>query len=345
MNKLNQFKGTRLTMVIMISIGLSIFLWARYKVSGSEEFQMDAEVVCNVSDPEKFTAFTCLTNTTEEINQVKLTVRCAKIDRAKVRPGDFALYLDFTAEKEQNVIPSLELKPSMAQYMGPSADKDKFTVMDVYPRRLRAVVDTIGDRSLPIRVDIKGTPGEGYAITQTNVSPSFITVKGPEELLSKMESLSTETLSVEGVNKDLDTLCSVVVPEKLNAHTRHVTVKLEISHEPKVVSLEKIAIARFGTPQGDKEVTFQPATVDLIMEVPVEDAEAFDPKSISPYVDVNNLAPADYTLPVKVLPPKVGNVKKIIPSEIEVSIQQKPKVPKAPKPAAPSKPEVSSKAD
>ncbi|MBO7448535.1 hypothetical protein J6U78_09455 [bacterium] len=328
--KFNQFKGTRLTTVILISIGLSLFLWGRYKLNGAEEFTMKAEILCNVSDPEKFTAFTCYTNTTEEVNMVELTVLCTKMDRDLIRPDDFALMLDFSSETQQNVIPALELKPSMARYMGPQDFKGKFNVVDIEPKRLKAVIDTISDRSLPVIVDIKGEPGDGYAVSATNITPSFVTVKGPGELLSKMTGVMTESLSVEGVKKTLDTFCSVVVPEKIETHTRNVRVKLEISHAPKIVAMEKIAVEHFGTPQGNCEATFSPATVDITMEVPVDDIEAFDPKEVKAFVDISNLAPSEYTLPVKVLPVKAGRVKDIEPKEIKVSIV---------KPVRPAKPE------
>lgn len=336
MNKLNQFRGTRLTTVILISIGLSLFLWGRYKLNGSEEFTMGAEVLCNVSDPEKFTAFTCLTNSVEEMSTVTLTVLCAKKDRDLLRPDDFSLMLDFSNESQQNVIPAMELKPSMARYLGPQDFKDKFKVINVEPKRLKAVIDTITDRSLPVLVDIKGEPGEGYAISATNITPSFVTVKGPGALLAKTTGVMTESLSVEGVKENLDTFCSVIVPEKLETHTRNVRIALEITHAPKVVGLEKIAVERFGTPQGNCEAVFTPATVDITMEVPVNDEDLFDPKEVKAFVDVSNLAPSEYTLPVKVLPTKAGRVKAIEPKEINVSVI---------KPLRPAKPEKPAKAD
>ena len=326
--KFNQFKGTRLTTVILISIGLSLFLWGRYKLNGSEEFTMDAEVLCNVSDSEKFTAFTCLTNSTEEMSMVTLTVLCAKKDRDLLRSDDFSLMLDFSSESQQNVIPALELKPSMARYLGPQDFKDKFKVIDVEPKRLKAVIDTISDRSLPVVVDIKGTPGEGYTVGATNITPSFVTVRGPLALISKMESVATEALSVEGVKKDLDTFCSVIVPEKIETHTRNVRVKLDISHAPKVISLEKVAVERFGISQGDREAVFTPSTVDITMEVPVDDVGEFDAKDIKPFVDISNLAPSEYTLPVKVMQSKVGRIKSIDPPEVKVSIQKGTRPPK-----------------
>ena len=94
--------------------------------------------------------------------------------------------------------------------------------------------------------------------------------------------------------------------------------------------MEKIAVEHFGTPQGNCEATFTPATVDITMEVPMDDVEEFDPKEVKAFVDVSNLAPSEYTLPVKVLPVKAGRVKAIEPKEIKVSII---------KPARPAKPE------
>ena len=320
-NKFSQFRGTRLITVIALSALVSLLLWGHYKVNDSVEVTLPAEILCNVSDPLKYTAFTCLTNSTEEIREVKLVVVCSKLDMDLLRAHDFALHLDLENETQANVIPAFEVKTSQARYIGPAPLKSKFKVVSVEPKRLRVVVDNLIDRSLPVLVELKGEPSEGYTVTQTNIFPSFVSVKGPEALLSELPGVPTEPISIEGLNKNLDTYCSIKLPAKMECRHHTVRVGLDVSHAPKVLTLEKVAVERFGMPQKDHEAIFTPATVDIKVEVPIDESEIFDPKDIRAFVDVNNLAPDDYSLPVKVLQTKTGRVSKITPTEIKVSIK------------------------
>lgn len=71
-------------------------------------------------------------------------------------------------------------------------------VVKIIPSSFPVVLDRTGQKVLPVRPALSGRPADGYAVESVASQPDSVTVKGPEEVLRRMESVSTEPLSVEG---------------------------------------------------------------------------------------------------------------------------------------------------
>lgn len=64
-------------------------------------------------------------------------------------------------------------------------------------------IKVVPTKSIPIFVDVKGTPSEGFRHIQTDYKPDSILVSGPKAELEKLKSI-TIPVSVEGAHKDVE---------------------------------------------------------------------------------------------------------------------------------------------
>lgn len=74
-------------------------------------------------------------------------------------------------------------------------------LVEVSPEKINFQLDTITSRQIPIEAKVVGTPSEGGAIEKITYSLPNITVKGPSELLNRVNK-AVATVDVSNQNKD-----------------------------------------------------------------------------------------------------------------------------------------------
>ena len=71
-------------------------------------------------------------------------------------------------------------------------------VMSISPGELRIVLDAVADRVLPIAANLTGSPAAGYTVADVTVEPRSARVEGPATSLSRMKTITTDPVSLEG---------------------------------------------------------------------------------------------------------------------------------------------------
>lgn len=64
-------------------------------------------------------------------------------------------------------------------------------------------------KTIDVYVDVKGTPADGYGISDVVYQPQTINIAGGEEALDRIESINISDLSVSGLNEDLQTTVDI----------------------------------------------------------------------------------------------------------------------------------------
>ncbi len=107
----------------------------------------------------------------------------ASLDLTTVQPGDRVVSLS-----PENV--SVNLPPGVR-------------LDGIQPSRIAVKIEAVVERELPVRLDIQGTPADGFEIYTQTISPPKVQVTGPAGYLKTLEAISTDPVSVDGKKDEL----------------------------------------------------------------------------------------------------------------------------------------------
>lgn len=73
-----------------------------------------------------------------------------------------------------------------------------------------------------------GTPPSGWQLVAINVNPATVVLSGPQELLNALDSVSTSTISLNGVTGTVSRIVQVTPPQGVTADPSTVTVTITL---------------------------------------------------------------------------------------------------------------------
>ncbi len=191
-------------------------------------------------------------------------------------------------------------------------------VLSINPTAVLVKLEPVKRKDVPVRVELRGAPPEGYRIVGFSVKPPLVTIKGPE---SRTENVA-EVLAVP------------IDVSKLNQTTERELVldmgrpNLYLDGSPPVVKVEVEAIsANFKIKNVDVRVAAdgsaraEEASVTVLVRATQQDLARLDRSKVYATVDARGLKKGRHRLPVKVsLPEGVGLVK-VLPEFVHVQLR------------------------
>jgi hypothetical protein len=119
--------------------------------------------------------------------------------------GDVLMSLDLTdAESGSRLFP-LRLDQVTAPF--------GVNVTQVFPASVMLTLEEKGERRVPVRPTVQGTPAEGFVIERVSVEPAEVAVVGPMRPLEALQHAITETVSVAGASATVTRTVNVGVVE------------------------------------------------------------------------------------------------------------------------------------
>lgn len=99
---------------------------------------------------------------------------------------------------------SFETEPELHIYdaYGEEITNDKIT-LDVSSAKVS--VEIYATKTVPIEVNLRGIPGDGYGVEGVVYQPQNVELVGPVEALSKIETVEVDDVSVSGMTEDYQT--------------------------------------------------------------------------------------------------------------------------------------------
>ncbi len=104
-------------------------------------------------------------------------------------PGDLSVIVDLDSARPGRRLFTLTSNLVTAPY--------GLEVMQIAPASLTLSFEGRATRLLPVRPQIEGTPVPGHSVTNVSVTPSQVSVEGPESAVGGMSEVPTEPVSVE----------------------------------------------------------------------------------------------------------------------------------------------------
>jgi len=71
-------------------------------------------------------------------------------------------------------------------------------VVDVAPRRIRVVVDAVGEREVEVSPRVEGRPAAGFVVRHLTAEPARIALVGPKSELRRLSQVATQPVVLDG---------------------------------------------------------------------------------------------------------------------------------------------------
>ncbi|MGC9467335.1 MAG: CdaR family protein [Anaerolineae bacterium] len=133
-----------------------------------------------------------LTTYGAEDARIRVEIRAPASIWDRLQTGDIEAYIDLstvqTGTVEVPVQVFVELEPS--------------TVTDRTPEQIELTVERIAEKEVPVDVQVQGSPSLGFMISEREVVPQSVRIRGPESYVRRVQKASIQ-VSVEGQQSDL----------------------------------------------------------------------------------------------------------------------------------------------
>ncbi len=93
-------------------------------------------------------------------------------------------------------------------------------------------LERIKDKRVPVKVDLSGTPAEGFTVTDVTAKPVKLTVKGAESELKDVNEVETEPVQLDGVKESFSLMVPVDYRGKYTSLKEQQAVEVRVKVEP-----------------------------------------------------------------------------------------------------------------
>lgn len=181
------------------------------------------------------------------------------------------------------------------------------------------VVRTEGAVTFPVNPSISGDVAAGYKVSAVQSDPSFVVVLGPVDVLQSIQTLTTDTIPVDGAQSDVQRSVKLRLPANARVYGSDEVV-VHVLVVPAVGQRNlQIAVQTKGLKEGlTASVAPDELTVTVSGALPVLDALLGD--AVTARIDLSNMTPGVYQLAPKVNLPTGVQLVGIDPPDISVTI-------------------------
>lgn len=195
--------------------------------------------------------------------------------------------------------------------------------IDVTPSQvdvLVPVVNQLPSKTVPVKVPIVGTPGEGYEVGMLVVEPELLNIMGEMQTITSIESLTTQPVDITGAVQDVVKQVEIILPKGITLNREaYVTavVRIENTRDKSFTGLPVLAK---NVPEGLTAEFPEPSVV--LSVVGIESLmERMMGADVEIYVDLTDLPAGEHQVPVQVVLPQGVSLVEISPEEITVILK------------------------
>jgi YbbR domain-containing protein len=289
-----------------VSVALAVVLWMA--VAGEEVVERGLRVPLEL---QQFPAGLELTG--EPPTVVDVRVRGASGTLSRLSPGDIVTVLDLRAARAGRRLFQLTPENVRAPF--------GVEVVQVAPASIALMFENSATRVLPVQPDVAGDPAPGFVVGKVTTEPSTIEVIGPASAVANASEAITEGVSVAGARDQVTETVSIGLldPSLRLKNPRPARVRVEVLPGPRerMVGGLPVHLKNLGAGLAARAT---PVTVDVVLRGTREGLNRVETGEVAASVDLANLGPGDYSLPVEVETPKDAGVARTSPAKVQVRI-------------------------
>jgi hypothetical protein len=228
---------------------------------------------------------------------ISITVSGLKDDISSIKPFVFPVDLSSAVLGENTIVPDIrQLKLS-----------GTIKIEGYLPKTITIFLENKASKTVPIIVKTKGSPAQGYVVTEAFVTPSEITLSGTQSFVDSISKCYIKPVDISGLK---DSIKKEAVPDiglTKGASVLPNPVMAEIRLSEKKLSKKIRQIPVYGD-NSLKKIRVQPAFIDIDVSGSLMALDSLDPeKDIRVAIDLQGLPTGVYvrrasiSLPVELM--------------------------------------------
>ncbi len=198
------------------------------------------------------------------------------------------------------------------------------------PNTVEIIMPILGTKTIPIRPRIKGIPLEGYSITEIQMNPISINVKGRKGILKDIEFLETEPIDVELISTTKEVPVNIVLPEGVELMDDELKPLGKI-HVEKIIERDveldtnKLTFINLDTSHiVDKDSL--PEKVTITVRGTESKVDALTDRDVTFYCDLSGLEKGEHSVNVKVILDEDIELIRMEPETIQLTIRDQDEI-------------------
>lgn len=193
------------------------------------------------------------------------------------------------------------------------------------PNTVEIGIVMLRTKNISVEPRIKGAPLDGYEITDIQISPANVMIKGRGEILKDIEFIETEPIDVEDISASKEVSANIVLPEGVElmggGSKTSVSVKVEKIVEKDIeLNTNRLTFINLNTRLYiDKESL--PETITLTVRGTESIITELDERDVTFYVDLSGLELGIHNVNIKTIIPDNVELININPDTIQLNIK------------------------
>jgi len=252
------------------------------------------------------------------VNTVEVTFRGSQSDITTLDKNQIRVQVD---ARGRDIEPNMILKVDRPNVSSPRAVR----VMYVDPPEIALTLDRETDKVVAVRVDLLGQPPDGFDVLSTNVTPSTVTVHGPERRLANVESVRTVPIDLEGRIRSFQINRALITPgENWQARMDIDKVRVEFTIVERTVRKDftNVPVKVLLPPGSLYRAEFTPETVSISVKGRTDAISNLTMRSVHAYIDCTAILPGSkQEMPVEMPTPSGVNIIAIEPATVQVEMK------------------------
>lgn len=194
------------------------------------------------------------------------------------------------------------------------------------PNMVDIVIPVLATKTIPVNPRITGVPQDGYSITDIQLNPKEVKIKGRKEILDVIEFLETEPIDIEGINASDNFDTALVLPEGVEIMGEKINFTVEVNVEKIIekeipLSTEKLSFINLDTSLIiDKENLLD--SITLAVKGIESRVENLNENNITYYSDLLGLEEGTHNIDVEVVLQEGIELLYLEPKTIEIVLKK-----------------------
>jgi YbbR domain-containing protein len=188
-------------------------------------------------------------------------------------------------------------------------------VLSINPTAILIKLEYLKRKEVPVRLELKGSPPEGYRIVRAEIRPETVRIRGAESRVDSIAELSTTPIDVSHLRKTQEKEVPIELPRnsiQVDSELPRAIIEVEpLSANFRIKNVDIQVISSYKVRVEEKSVT-------VLVRASPEDIQSLDRSQVFGVVDLSGKPKGKYREPVKVTLPKNVGLVKVIPDTVDV---------------------------
>lgn len=306
------FKWNQNYTVLLLSIGISFFVWLMLKMSTAHTFTQTISI--NYQVPESMT-WNYL-----PVNSLDVLLRGEGWDLIKSTLNKKSLEIDI----ELSIDTSQTITESTLQdILRKNLQDNNIQIMNINPSRITLGLTPTYQKKVPIELvsDISFYPDHDFS-KEISVEPDSVVLFGPQELLDSIQFWSTENLELSNLKQPVSKTLKLISPqnELIKLSTYSVLIEIEVEEfTEKVIELPIQLVSKTGKTINDYQALPESARVYAIIPLSMYELPSTDEFKLVAEIDESKMRTTNNKVSLKLaLYPGYVKTFKIHPNTVDV---------------------------